>query len=184
MTFKQSFYRFICRCLGWQAEDLYPEVKRCIIVLAPHTSNWDFIMGKLTAGSVGRKGMFLIKSDWFFFPLNLFFKAIGGIPVYRNKRNAHMTDAVADLFSQREELCIAITPEGTRKANPHWKKGFYYIAQKAQVPILLCQLDYEKKYGGITELFYPSGDEEADLRHIKDYFKNVQGKHPENFVTD
>ncbi len=182
MTLKQRMAVGLGKLLGWKFADNCPEDKRCIVAVAPHTSNWDFFYGKLAALSIGRKTHFLIKSDWFFFPMNYFFKWIGGIPVYRNKKNGSMTDKVAALFKDKQELCIGITPEGTRKANPDWKKGFYYIAKKANVPILLTYIDYAKKKACIAEKFIPTDNEAADFEYIKNFFKNITAKFPAKFA--
>lgn len=182
MKLKQRIAKGLIKLLGWKSEDKFPEIKHCVVAVAPHTSNWDFVYGKLTSMAVGRKSHFLIKSDWFFFPMNYFFKWVGGIPVYRKKKNNSMTDKVAQYFKEKKELCLAITPEGTRKANPDWKKGFYYIAKKANVPILLSYIDYAKKKACIAEKFIPTGDEVADIQYIKNFFKSISGKIPANFA--
>lgn len=122
-----------------------------------------------------------MKKEWFFFPLGVIFKAVGGIPVYRGKRNS-LVDQMAERFAASQKFNLAITPEGTRKANPHWKKGFYYIALKAQVPILLIGIDYEKKTITATKEIIPSGDIDKDMQEIKLYFKDFKGKKPENFA--
>ena len=142
---KKSFYSFIFyRLLGWKTRLEVPNYDKCVICAAPHTSNWDLFIGKLFYGSLGRKACFMMKKEWFFFPLGIFFKAIGGIPVNRDKRTS-MVDQMAERFANSTQFHLAITPEGTRKANPEWKKGFYYIALKAQVPIILIGVDYPSK---------------------------------------
>ena len=105
---------------------------------------------------------------------------MGGIPVDRSKKTA-LTEQLAVLFQQRKQLCLAITPEGTRKVNPNWKKGFYYIALNANVPIHLFGLDYKRKTVECTKTFIPTGDFEKDIIEIKQHFKDYKGKHPENF---
>ncbi len=182
MKLKQYIARHVGQWLGWKAEDHFPDIKECVVAVAPHTSNWDFFYGKLLGLAVGRKTHFLIKSDWFFFPMNHFFKWIGGIPVNRKKKNGSMTDRIAELFRKKHNLCIGITPEGTRKPNPDWKKGFYYIAKKANVPILLTYIDYKKKIACIAEKFVPSNDEAADMLYIKNFFRNVTARKPANFA--
>lgn len=116
MSFKKRFSRFLFKCAGWKAVALTPDYNKCVLVVAPHTSNWDFVVGKLAYNALGREGNFLIKKEWFRFPFNYFFKAIGGIPVDRGKRQ-RMTEAIIDLFSERDHFCLGITPEGTRKPN-------------------------------------------------------------------
>ena len=106
---------------------------------------------------------------------------MGGVAVDRSKKTS-LVDQISAEFSKRDSLRVAITPEGTRKANTNWRRGFYYIAQQAQVPILLTYFDYKKKVAGIERIFEPSGDVEKDMREIKEYFSQFSGKYPENFA--
>ena len=169
------------KILGWRVRGEFPVLSKCVITVAPHTSNWDFLVAKLAYSSIGRTANFLIKAEWFIFPFNLFFKSIGGIPVIREK-NSSLTDSLAAEFDRRDRMQLAITPEGTRKPVKEWKKGFYYIALKAGVPILLVGLDYGKKEALFLGLIYPSGDYEKDIEEIKFRYKGIQGKKPENFL--
>lgn len=116
-----------------------------------------------------------------FLSTRTFFKAVGGIPVDRSRKTS-LVDQMVKHFNECKKFHLAITPEGTRKANPNWKKGFYYIALKAQVPIVLIGIDYSKKMISATKAIMPSGDIDKDMREIKLYFKDFQGKHPENFA--
>lgn len=176
-------YRFIYfRLLGWKTRIEVPAHDKCVICAAPHTSNWDLFYGKLFCGMLHGKVHFLMKKEWFFFPLGPLFKALGGIPVDRG-RNASLTDQMAARFAQCRTLRLAVTPEGTRRANPEWKKGFYYIALKAQVPILLIGIDYPTRTIACTQSLMPSGDYERDIRTIKEYFTHFRGKKPKNFAT-
>lgn len=178
---KQQLCRFIYhRLLGWKTVITVPFYEKCVICAAPHTSNWDLLIGKLFYGSLGRRASFLMKKEWFFFPLNLVFKAMGGIPVNRSKKNS-LVDQMARRFASCSRFNLAITPEGTRKANPEWKKGFYYIALQAQVPIMLFGIDYPSKTITCTKAIMPSGDIEKDMRDIKRYFMQFTGRHPEYF---
>jgi 1-acyl-sn-glycerol-3-phosphate acyltransferase len=149
---------------GWKLGPVVEDVPKCVICVAPHTSNWDFIVGKLFYTSIGRNASFLIKKEWFFFPFNLLFDWLGGVPVDRSKRTS-VTDQMVGQFNRRKEFQLAVTPEGTRKRVNDWKKGFYYIAQKANVPILMAYFDYKKKEVGFKGVFYPTGD--ADTFEIK-----------------
>lgn len=179
---KQKLYSFIYyKLLGWKTNVTVPNYAKCVICAAPHTTNWDLFIGKLFYGAIGRKTSFMMKKEWFFFPLGILFKAVGGIPVNRGKKTS-LVDQMAQRFAESTYFNLAITPEGTRKANPNWKKGFYYIALKAQVPILLIGIDYEKKTITATRELMPSGDIEKDLKEIKLYFKDFKGKKPENFA--
>jgi 1-acyl-sn-glycerol-3-phosphate acyltransferase len=168
------------KLLGWKVENLLPDIPKCIIAVAPHTSNCDFIISKLAYSALGRKAQFLMKKEWFVFPVGYIFKAMGGIPVTRNKHTS-MTDTLAAEFSKHDRLQIALTPEGTRKRVTEWKRGFYYIALKAGVPIVLVGLDYKKKAAIFLDTFFPTGDSDADMVKIKSYFVGITGKHPELF---
>ncbi len=170
------------KILGWQISGKYPVISRCVIAVAPHTSNWDFVVAKLGYSSIGRTANFLMKKEWFVFPFSLLFKNMGGIPVDRGKSSS-LTNTLADEFEKREHMQLAITPEGTRKPVKEWKKGFYFIALKAGVPIVLIGLDYGKKEALFLGLFHPTGDYESDIVKIKSYFKNIQPKKPENFIV-
>ena len=169
--------------MGWTKNVTAPHPDKYIICLAPHTSNWDFILGKLYSGAEGWKINFLMKKEWFFWPLGYLFKRMGGIPVWRDKHTS-MTDNLAETARKLDTFKLTITPEGTRSANPNWKKGFYIIAEGAHVPIVLGFIDYKKKYCGIERIFYPTGDYEKDLAEIWDYYKDVKAKHPEGFNLD
>ena len=180
---KQGLYKFIYhRLLGWKTQWEVPEYDKCVIVGAPHTSNWDLLFGKLFYGTLNRKVNFLMKKEWFFFPLGPLFKLMGGIPVDRSRKTS-LTDQLATRFSRSHTLHLAITPEATRRPNPDWKKGFYYIAQGAGVPIVLAYIDYKEKRVGIERTFTPTGDVEADMRAIKSYYQAFHARKPENFIT-
>lgn len=168
---------------GWRLNITAPDYRKCIICVAPHTSNWDFVWGKLAYSAVGRKACFLMKEQWFFFPLGPIFKAMGGIPVPRKKGSA-LTDEIVAMMNHSERMSIAITPEGTRSHTSKWRRGFLYIAHQAGVPILLGVLDYGNKQISICETFYTTGDVDRDMAYIKNFYRGVKGKHPENFSTD
>lgn len=166
--------------MGWKTIITVEHPSKYIICLAPHTSNWDFVIGQLFGLAERRTTNFLMKKEWFFWPLGPLFRRLGGIPVYRD-RNTSMTDTLALAAKERKDFCLCITPEGTRSLNPDWKKGFYYIALKADIPILLYALDFEHKEIRCTRSIMPSGDIDPDMREIKLYFKDVKGKKPEQF---
>ena len=168
------------KLLGWKIENLQPEVPKCIIAIAPHTSNFDFIIGKLAYWSIGRKAQFLMKKEWFFFPLGMIIRAMGGIPVTRSKTTS-LTDSLAAEFAKHDKLQIALTPEGTRKRVTEWKRGFYYIALKANVPIVLVGLDYKRKAAIFLDIFHPTGNADEDIEKIQAYYAGIKGRHPERF---
>ncbi len=176
----------ILKLAGWKVNVTTPDYPKSIICVAPHTSNWDFVLGKLAYASIGRKAGFMMKEEWFFFPLGPIFKAMGGIPVPRKKRNKHVSlvEAMVERFNHSERLNVAITPEGTRSRTEKWRTGFLQIAYLAHVPCVLGAIDYGKKEIYVVRTFKPTGDVDADMHVIKDYFKPFTGKHPENFTTD
>lgn len=176
----QKISKWILGLAGWNAVVSVEEPIKSVICVAPHTSNWDFVIGKLSYSALGREASFLMKKSWFFFPLNFFFKGIGGVPVDRSKKNS-VTQQMVDEFNSREKFHLAITPEGTRSLVENWKMGFYYIARDAGVPIQIAYMDYAKKEMGIKALFYPTGNEIADLEKIQSFYRGVQGKFPEKF---
>lgn len=167
--------------LGYTKEVTVEHPDKYIICLAPHTSNWDFIIGQLYSHAEGMTVNFLMKKEWFFWPLGILFRRLGGIPVFRQKHTS-MTDSLAETAKKEKIFHLTITPEGTRKRNPDWKKGFYFIAQKAGMPILLYGLDYEKRRIVCTRSFVPTGDVDKDIDEIKQYFKDFKGKKPELFA--
>ena len=168
------------KLLGWKTKVSVPDYDKYIICAAPHTTNWDLFIGKLFMGAIGRETGFMMKKDWFFWPLGPIFRWMGGIPVDRSRKTS-LVDQMIKIAKSSQKFHLAITPEGTRKANPNWKKGFYYIALKAQVPIMLIGIDYPSKTISSTKAVMPTGDIEKDMREIKLYFKNFKGKNPENF---
>lgn len=179
---KQKLFSFIYfKLLGWKEEVSVPFLDKCVICVAPHTSNWDLFIGKLYWGAKGRQACFMMKKDWFFFPLGSIFRAMGGIPVDRGRKTS-LVEQMTERFKQTDKFNLCITPEGTRKPNPDWKKGFYYIALKAGVPIQLIGIDYGRKTISYTRCFTPTGDFEKDIVEIKSYFKDFIGKHPKNFA--
>lgn len=149
--------------------------------MAPHTSNWDFILGKLYYSAIGRHAGFLMKKDWFFFPFGGVLRSMGGIPVDRS-HSGSMVDQLAERIKESSKLSIAITPEGTRRATDRWKTGFYRIACAADIPIQLAVIDYKKRELGILETFYPTGNEEADIRYIRSRYRSEQARFPKKFV--
>lgn len=182
MAIRKSFSRWMLyKRMGWTVDVTEPHPDKYIICLAPHTSNWDFVIGQLYSSAESVKSGFLMKKEWFFWPLGVLFRRLGGIPVWRSKHTS-MTDNLANTAMERKEFHLCITPEGTRSPNPEWKKGFYYIALKAKLPILLYGVDYEKKLIRCTKTIIPNGDIEAQMREIKLYFKEFKGKRPENFA--
>ena len=167
---------------GWSKNVTVPHPDKYIICLAPHTSNWDFILGQLYSGAEGWRINFLMKKEWFFWPMGILFRRLGGIPVWRTKRTS-MTDNLAGEARRSTTFRLCITPEGTRSANSDWKRGVLVIARKANIPVLLYAVDYERKLIECVRQIEPGEDLEADMQEIKAYFSQFKGKHPEKFIV-
>jgi 1-acyl-sn-glycerol-3-phosphate acyltransferase len=172
--------QLILSIMGWKIEALTPDFDKCILLVAPHTSNWDFLLGKLGYAAIGRKANFVIKKEWMVGLAGIIFRKLGGIGVDRHNPS-HFTDYIADIFRSEKAFRLAITPEGTRKRNPRWKKGFYHIAIKAQVPIVLVKMDYKEKRMSLFDVFTPTGNEAEDIKAVKLRYKGATGKHPDQF---
>ena len=172
----------ILRILGWRITgDLPADVEKCVVMMAPHTSNRDFIMGWLGYVSKGINSHFLIKREAFNWFTSRSLRAMGGIPVDRG----HSTNLVIQLteeFTLRKKLILTITPEGTRKPNRNWKRGYYFISFNASVPLVMGFLDYKTKTGGFGPSFHPTGNYEADFDRIEQFYKTKTARYPENFV--
>lgn len=177
------FWRLALRLFGWKVEITVPDYPKCIICVAPHTSNWDFVLGEFAYWSVGRRAHFLIKQAWFKWPMSVLFTWLGGIPVPRLPGSS-LVDSVITMFQADRHLAVAITPEGTRSRTAQWHTGFLRIAIGANVPIVLGILDYGSRQIIIRDTFKPTGDIEADMRAVKDFYKPYQGRYPEKFTTD
>lgn len=186
--------RLIARILfslaGWTMDRNVPqEVNRCVIIAAPHTSNWDLYYARLAFFLMDIPLRFTIKREWLRFPFGPLTKALGGIGIDRRPKVAgeerkSMTEAMADLFTKHQRLAMMVTPEGTRSLRTEWKTGFYYVALKAGVPIALGFLDYGKKHAGVGPIIHPSGDLDADMRRIMDFYRDITPKHRDRFSLD
>ncbi len=173
---------WILKRAGWRFVLNTPAPAKCVVCVAPHTSNWDFVVGELGSRSVGIKASFLIKDTWFFFPMGHIMRALGGIPV-KQHTHTNVSEQVVQAFAQHDRLWVAVTPEGTRSRNPHWHKGFLHIARDAGVPLLLAYIDYGTRTACIDREFTLTGDVEADLAAIKRYYQHHQARHPDQFAT-
>jgi 1-acyl-sn-glycerol-3-phosphate acyltransferase len=176
------FYFHLLKWFGWKIDPTTPDgVKKAVVVMGPHTSNWDFIIGRMAFSHYKVKSKFLIKKELFFFPFGYVLKALGGVPVDRKKNN-NLVDFASSYFNENDECFMVFTPEGTRSYSPNWKKGFYFIAQKANVPIYIGYIDYKKKTGGFYGRFEISGDIEKDVKEIKKILSNYSGRFPEKGI--
>ena len=186
--------KFIFWLFGWKlgerlTGDLNKDVRRCVMIASPHTSNWDFVFARAAFSLLDIPVRYTVKNDWTRFPFGILFNAMGAIGIDRSPKKPgdprpSMTEAMISLFEQNKELAVMVTPEGTRSLRTKWKTGFYHVAVGAKVPIGLGYLDYEKKEAGVGRMLYPSGDMDKDMREIMAFYKDIKGKHPEKFSID
>ncbi|MDH5475043.1 MAG: 1-acyl-sn-glycerol-3-phosphate acyltransferase [Cyclobacteriaceae bacterium] len=177
----KSIYRFVFfKVIKWKIiGDFDNIVDKYVVIVAPHTSNWDFIIGVMARSILNISNVkFLGKSQLFRWPYGFIFRAMGGHPVERTKQN-NIVEAVVDLFNSKEKFAIALAPEGTRKKVNEFKKGFYHIAVGAEVPIYKVGFDFSKKTILVDKPFYPTDNMEEDMLTIMNFYRSIRGKHPE-----
>lgn len=181
-----AFNRFIgksfFKIIGWKLIKNNPDVPKYVCVLAPHTSFMDMIWGKMYNWATGMKPKIMIKKEFFIFPLNLLLKLWGAFPVDREYPGG-IIQQMADEFNKTDKMILAITPEGTRKANPDWKTGFYRIAETADVPIYLSFCDFKSKSAGFFGEFKRTGDIDKDMPKIKEPYRGMEGFHKGKFTV-
>ena len=178
---KKLLSKIFLKIMGWKLVGEVPkEVKKAVLVCAPHTSNWDFPLALASFAIAELKVNYFIKKSWFFFPMNLLFKATGGVPVDRSK-NHGLVDSMTQLLQESDEMIIAVPAEGTRSWVPKWKTGFYHIAKSARVPIIMGFVDFKKKEFGFGPLLNLSGNFKKDMSKIQVFFEDKSGKFPKNY---
>lgn len=165
------------RLRGWQFQLPPPKPSKYVMVVAPHTSNWDFFLMVAMGAALGRQVRFMGKHSLFVGPLGSLLRWLGGIAVERSSHHNFVEQMVAQ-FQQTDEMVLIIAPEGTRKAVPRWKGGFYHIARGAGVPVVPVYLDYGARRVGFAEPCYPRGDFDADLPLIQQCYLPVTARHP------
>ena len=173
---------FLLKCFGWKTDITVAYRDKVVICVAPHTSNWDFIIGLLAYRSLGRKASFLMKKFWFFFPLKYLLKGLGGIPVDTDKSKS-LTSVIVNDFRILDKLNLAVTPEGSRSGVEKWRTGFLTIAYQAHVPIQLGVIDFKNKIVLIKKEYDPIGNYDQDLKEIKKYYSHFKyaALYPEKF---
>nr|WP_315222621.1 1-acyl-sn-glycerol-3-phosphate acyltransferase [uncultured Flavobacterium sp.] len=178
---KKQLYKFIFfKLMGWKIEGIEnAEIKKCVMVVIPHTSNHDFYLGLFTRGISGLQMNWVGKKELFRFPFGYYFRNVGGEPLDRTG-GLNKVDSIVAIFNRKEVFRLAVAPEGTRKKTHELKTGFYYIALKANVPILPVAFDWGKKTVKLGEPFFPTGDYDVDLQILKRFYAGVLGKIPEN----
>jgi len=176
------FSRWLLKFIGWSVEGQVPSEPQYVLLGYPHTSNWDVPLGKLIFSVLGVRLHWVGKHTLFKKPQVWITKPLGGIPLNRDQTK-NFVQAVVDVFKSTDELVLTVSPEGTRTKTDFWRTGFYYIALGAKVPIALGFLDYKNKRGGFGPVIHPSGNLEADLEIIKEFYADKYGKNPEEMGT-
>ena len=168
------------KALGWRVEGEIPDIKKYVMIAAPHTSNWDFPITLAVTFALKIKIYWMGKAVMFRWPFGALLRWLGGIPIDRSGTH-NVVEQSIQAFNDRDNLIMVIPPEGTRKKVGYWKTGFYHIANGANIPIVLGYLDYRRKAGGIGPTIYPTGCIEEDMQEIKTFYATITGKRQELF---
>ncbi len=166
------------KLIGWRADGKVPDVPKFIMILAPHTSNWDLLLILSILNVLGIKFYWFGKKEIFRWPVRGFFEWLGGIPIHRGLRQ-NMVQQTTEIIQSREQIIIGISPEGTRSKTKYWKTGFYRIAYQAGIPISFAYLDYARKTGGLGPTIHPTGEIEEDMKLIRQFYGEITAKYPE-----
>lgn len=176
--------------MGWELDNHWDlNVDQCVMIAAPHTSNWDALYARLALKALGVNVRLTIKDSYMKFPFGPFVRAMGGIGIDRSVKQEgqarpSMVQLMSDLFKTHPKLVMLVTPEGTRSKQEQWKTGFYHVAMTAGVPIALAYMDYAKKKTGVGKIVYPTGDYEKDMVEIMSFYAEINAKFPEKFSVD
>lgn len=176
--------------MGWQIDNHWDlNINQCVMIAAPHTSNWDALYARLALKALGVNVRITIKDSYMKLPFGPFVRAMGGIgidrrPKHEGEPRPSMVQLMSDLFKEHPELVMLVTPEGTRAKQEQWKTGFYHVAISAGVPIALAYMDYAKKKTGIGKIVYPTGDYEKDMAEIMAFYAEISAKFPQKFSVD
>jgi len=182
--FKKWLAGFLLKITGWKMVGSKPEgIDKYIISVAPHTSAWDFVWGKLYTINKGMHSKIMIKKEFFFFPMGFILRGLGAIPVDRKKAGG-VAEQIAQAINQADKFCFIITPEGTRHKTTRWKKGFYQIALRANVPVYLAYIDYKRKELGCIVPMKITGNMAEDMKYMMEFYKDSTAKYPENFALE
>ncbi len=177
---RDRWYRRVCRGIlrlaGWRVLGEMPDVPRAVLIGAPHSSWWDGIWGLMMKVAIGADVRFMAKQELFVGPLGPLLRGLGGVPIDRSAAKG-VVEQMVDAFTAHQTLWLGITPEGTRKQVKRWKTGFWHIARKADVPIVLVYFHYPEKTIGFGPLFHTTADVEADLDRLRRFYAPFRGKH-------
>ena len=179
----QVLGRCLLRLLGWRINVHLPDEPKVVIAAAPHTSNWDGVVGISAIAALGIRVNWFAKDSLFRWPFRGVLMGLGGVPIRRDAPGG-VVEQTARIFASRERIYVGVAPEGTRSRAPEWKSGFYRIAMATGAPILLAYMDYARREVGTGPLIRPSGDYAADLATIQAWFRTITPRHPERFAAE
>lgn len=181
----KSFCKLSLKLMGWKVLNGVAPANKAILVGVPHTSGWDFVISYLYYTSVGGKAYFVIKKEFFFWPMGLLLKKLGGLPIDRT-RGVSVIKQIIQESNSRETMHLAITPEGTRKLTKRWKAGFHTIAKTTGATVYLALFDYGRKEVGWVKEFELTNDADADIRRMKAFYREygLVARHPELFTAE
>jgi len=168
---------FIMRLAGWRVQGKLPDIPKFVLVGAPHTSNWDFVLFLSVIFALRANVRFMGKAEIFRSPIGAFFRYCGGVPVDR-KKSTGLVDQMVQICNTSERFILTIAPEGTRHHVTEWKRGFYHIAKGARIPIVIAVVDGRHKTVRIGQVFHPTEDMEADMKTIQGFFAGIVGINP------
>jgi len=171
------FAKIMLRLASWRVEGTLPDLPKFVLIGAPHTSNWDFVLFLGVIFSLRANVRFMGKAELFRFPIGWFFRYCGGVPVDRNKSTG-LVEQMVKVSNESEKFILTIAPEGTRHHVQEWKRGFYHIAKSAGIPIVMAVVDGRHKTVRIGQVFHPTDNIEADIKSIQEVFTGVVGIHP------
>ncbi|HEY0994884.1 MAG TPA: lysophospholipid acyltransferase family protein [Gemmatimonadaceae bacterium] len=176
---RRAIGRAILRVMGWRFSGDIPNARQLVIIVAPHTSNWDFVVGFAAKIALSLRAKYLGKDSLFRAPWGWFFRITGGIPVDRTNSHRVVEQVVAE-FARRDQMVLALAPEGTRKKVTEWRTGFWHIARGAGVPIVMVAFDFGTREIRLGPTLVPGDDLAADMARIRAHFATVRGRNPEN----
>lgn len=176
-TLYHYYAKFLMRLFGWRVEGKLPDIPKFVLVGAPHTSNWDFVLFLGVIFTLRANVHFMGKAELFRWPIGWFFRYCGGIPVER-KKSTGLVDQMVKVSNESEKFILTIAPEGTRHQVVEWKRGFYHIAKNAGIPIVMAVVDGKHKTVRVGQVFHPTDDIEADMKTIQEIFAGIVGVNP------
>lgn len=182
---KNKIFRVIMKLIGWNVSDSTRDIDKCILVMAPHTSSLDFIIGWICYTSVGGRPTVMIKKEFFFFPIKGLLRNMGAIPVNRDK-GANVISQAIEAFKNSERMHLVITPEGTRNKTKRWKSGYHKIATEANVAVVLGVMDFGSRTFSMNHIHKPEADPKEDIKIVKSWYadQTFRAKYPEKFSTE